>query len=57
MGSDDDRHLALTAQPGQQVEDPGGGLRVQVAGRLVGQQQVRGVDQGPGDGDPLLFAA
>ena len=35
----------------------GGGLRVQVAGGLVGQQQVRGVDQGAGDGDPLLFAA
>jgi hypothetical protein len=25
--------------------------------RLVGQQQVRGVDHGPGDGDSLLFAA
>jgi hypothetical protein len=56
-GGDDDRHLALAAQPGQQVENPGGGMRVQVAGRLVGQQQVRGVDHGPGDGDSLLFAA
>ncbi len=25
--------------------------------RLVGEQQMRAVDQGPGDGDPLLFAA
>jgi hypothetical protein len=46
VGGDDDRHRILPAQLGQQVEDPGRGARVQVAGRLVGQQQVRGVDQG-----------
>ena len=32
-------------------------LRVEVAGRLVGQQQGGLRDQGAGDGDPLLLAA
>src|SRR6266849_5450364 len=30
---------------------------IQVAGRLVGEKQRRGVDQGPGDGHPLLLPA
>ena len=33
------------------------GGRVQVAGRLVGQDHVRVVDQRPGDGHALLLAA
>ena len=32
-------------------------LRIQIAGRLVGQQQFRLVDERAGDGDALLFAA
>src|SRR4030042_3138084 len=32
-------------------------LPVQVARRLVGQEEMRVVDQGPGDGHPLLFSA
>ena len=31
-------------------------LRVEVAGGLVGQEDLRVVDDGPGDGHPLLFA-
>ena len=31
--------------------------RVEIAGRLVGQQQARRVDQRAGDGDALLLAA
>ena len=31
--------------------------RVEVPGRLVGEKDERTVDKGPGDGDPLLFAA
>ena len=33
------------------------GLGVEVAGRLVGEQDARPVDQGPGDGGPLHLAA
>ena len=33
------------------------GVRIEVAGGLVGQQQRRAVDQRPGDGHPLLLAA
>ena len=33
------------------------GVRVEVAGRLVGQQDAGAVDQGPGDGHPLLLSA
>ena len=33
------------------------GVRIEIAGRFVGQQQGRPVDQRPGDGDPLLLAA
>ena len=41
----------------QQGEDIRGRRGVQVAGRLVGEQQVGLGDQGPGDRDPLLLAA
>ena len=41
----------------EQGQDVGGGDRVEVAGRLVGQDQRRVGDQRPGDGDPLLLAA
>ena len=44
-------------RPAEEVEDLLAGLGVQVAGGLVGQQQGRVVDQGPGDGHPLLLAA
>ena len=33
------------------------GVRIEVAGRLVGQQQRGAIDQRPGDGHPLLLAA
>ena len=41
----------------QQVEDFVGGLRVEVAGRLVGDDQRRVGDDRPGDADALLLAA
>ena len=40
----------------QQVKDHAAGLFVEVAGRLIGQDQVRFVGQGAGDGDALLLA-
>ena len=39
------------------VQHAGAGLRVEVAGRLVGEDDGRFGDQGAGDGDPLLLAA
>ena len=47
----------LAAEPDQLVEDGVGGFLIQVAGRLVRQQQHRLVGDGAGDGDALLFAA
>ena len=41
----------------EQLHDLHGGLAVQRAGGLVGQQDVRVVDEGPGDGHPLHLAA
>src|SRR5581483_403948 len=38
-------------------QDVGRGVRVEVAGGLVGEDQVGPVDQGPGAGDALLLAA
>ena len=32
------------------------GLRIQVAGRFIGEQNLRLGDQRPGKGDPLLLA-
>jgi hypothetical protein len=40
-----------------QVGDDGGGLAVEVAGRLVGEQQGRAGGQGAGQGHALLLAA
>ena len=41
----------------QQIEDLGSGMLVEVAGRFVGEKDLRIVDEGPGDGHPLAFAA
>src|SRR5919198_629372 len=37
--------------------DDAGGARVEVAGRLVGEEQARAVDERAGDRDALLLAA
>ncbi len=41
---------------GQHAEDMIGGLGVEVAGRLVGQKELRRIGEGAGEGDALLFA-
>src|SRR5215470_16202127 len=41
----------------QQAHDLAAGLQVQLAGRLVGDQQLGAAGQGPGDGYALLLAA
>ena len=47
----------LRRQVEQALEHRARGGGVEVAGRLVGQQQARLVGQGAGDGDALLLAA
>jgi hypothetical protein len=56
VGDEHDRPT-VRVQRAQDVEDVMAGLRVEVAGRLVGEDDRRVGDDGPGDGDPLLLAA
>ena len=56
VGDEDDRLAPLLARAPQRVEDLGAGRVVEVAGRLVGEEQRRTGHERPGDGDPLLLA-
>ena len=47
----------FAVEPVEQVENFERRDRVEVAGRLVGQNEVRVVNERTGDGDPLLLAA
>ena len=51
------RQAAVPPQLLQQADDVVPGALVQVAGRLVGQQDLGLLDQRPGDGDALLLSA
>ena len=53
----DDRLLELAIEQLEQVEDLAGGGAVEVAGRLVGDEQVGVGDDRPGDGHALFLAA
>ena len=53
----DDRDALVTVEAGQQVHDLPAGLGVEIAGRLVGQQDGGLGDDGARDGDALLLAA
>jgi hypothetical protein len=53
----DDGLAELVGRPAQELEQIGGGLGIQVAGRLVGEDDRRLVDEGPGDRNALLLAA
>src|SRR5690606_37820966 len=55
VGGHDDRGTGAV-DPFQQQHDVLAGVRVQVPGRLVGQQHQRPVDERAGDGHPLLLA-
>ncbi len=57
MGGDQRRQPRGPHQPGEAVEDEIRRGRVEVAGRLVGEQQARRVGDGAGDRHPLLLAA
>ena len=57
VGDHHDRLAVLAHGPAHEVEDLGAGPRVEVAGRLVGEDDVGAGVEGPGDGDALLLAA
>ena len=54
---DEDDRVAGLVQLGEQPHDFDAGLRVEVAGRLVGEQDRRVVDERARDGDALALAA
>jgi len=54
---DQEAKALLTPQAIEQYDDFGFARLVEVAGRLVGEKQLRRIDQRTGDGDPPLLAA
>jgi hypothetical protein len=52
-----DGDAVLAVERDEQVHDLVAALAVEVAGRLVGEQDQRAGDDGAGDGDALLLAA
>ena len=50
-------HTALAIERADGGHDLERGLRIEIAGRLVGQHDGRIIDQRAGDGDALLLAA
>jgi hypothetical protein len=57
VGHHHDRLAELADRLPQEVQDVGRGVRVEVAGGLVGEDQIGLVDQRPGAGNPLLLTA
>ena len=57
VGRDDRRHALGPDDVPDEQHDPLPGLRVELAGRLVGEQEPRPVRERPGDRHPLLLAA
>ena len=57
MGDDHQHHPLLLLQLQEQPADAVGGGLVKVAGGLVGQQEHGPLEQGPGQGCPLLLAS
>ena len=57
MGDHHDRLAELVDGRAHEREDLAAGAAVEVAGRLVGEDQLRLRRQRPGDGDALLLAA
>ena len=57
MGDHNDGFVEFVVQPVEQGQHVVGRLSVQVPGGLVGHDDRRVGDDGPGDGHPLLLAA
>src|SRR3990172_11976939 len=56
VGDEEDSHLHLPVEPLEDLQDLLAGAGIQVPGGLIGQDEGGAVDQGPGDGYPLLLA-
>ena len=54
---DHDNGAAFIVEPFEQRQDLLGGHAIQVAGRFVGQDEVRVIHQAAGNGHPLLLTA
>ena len=57
MGDEHERRPMMAVQRHEQLEDLRAVARVQVAGRLIGEEDLGTVRKGARDGDTLLFAA
>ena len=57
VGDDEDGGAEALVEVADEREDLGAGVRVEVAGGLVGEQDGRGEGEGAGDGDALALAA
>src|SRR5690606_5657993 len=57
MRDHDDGDRPFAVQPRDEVHDLPAGLRIQIAGRLIGEEDGGIGDDGAGDGHPLLLAA
>ena len=57
MGGDERGEAGRAHEAEEHVEDPSRGLGVEVAGGLVGEEELRAVGERPRDGDALLLAA
>ena len=56
MGRDDNGAGAVARQPLEHIEHDLGRVGVEVAGRLVGEQETRLVGEGTRDGNALILA-
>ena len=57
VGRDEGREAGGADELRQRVEHMARGVRVEIAGRLVGEQDARGIGDRAGDRDALLLAA
>jgi len=57
VGDHDDGHAELRLEFAEKGEDGFAGGGIEIAGGLVGEKNLRAIDESAGDGDALLFAA
>jgi hypothetical protein len=57
MGDQDESHVGFFAEIEQEVGDIRYVVAVEIPGRLIGEQELRFIDNGASDRHPLTFAA